>query len=70
MAKARHVRVSGDPKLDGKSLIMITPKAADKAIRAHEKAIKKEHKMAGKLAKAERAHDSAVYNAQESDKTI
>ena len=70
MAEARHVRASGDPKLDGKSLIMILPKAVDKAIHAHEKAIKKEHKMAGKLAKATQAHKSAVYNIQESEKAI
>ena len=70
MAEARHARVSGNPKLDGKYLVMTLPKAVDKAIHAHEKAIKKEHKMAGKLAKAERAHDAAVYNIQDSDKAI
>lgn len=70
MAEARHARVGNNLKLDGKYLVITLPKAVDKAIHAHEKAIKKEHKMAGKLAKAERAHDSAVYNIQDNDKAI
>ena len=54
MAEVRHARVSGNPKLHGKSLGMTLPKPVNKAIHAHEKSIKKDHKMAGKLAKAER----------------
>jgi hypothetical protein len=49
---------------------MTLPKAVDKAIHVHEKAISKEHKVARKLAKAERAHDSAVYHVQDDDKAI
>ena len=49
---------------------MALPKAVDKAIHVHEKAINKEHKLAGKLAKAERAHDFAVYHVQDTEKAI
>ena len=69
-AEAKHAKVCGSPKLDENSWVMTLPKAVDKAIHAHEKAIKKEHKMASKLAKAERAHDSAVYNVEDNDKAI
>lgn len=69
-AEAKHAKVRGSPKLDENSRVVTLPKAVDKAIHVHEKAISKEHKMAGKLAKAERAHDSAVYNVQDDEKAI
>jgi hypothetical protein len=69
-AEASHAKVRASPKCDENSPVVTLPKAVDKAIHAHEKAIKKEHKMAGKLAKAERAHDTAVYTVQDNDKAI
>lgn len=69
-AEAKHAKVCGSPKLDENSRVMTLPKAIDKAVHTHEKAIKKEHKTASKLAKVERAHDSAVYNVEDSDKAI
>ena len=69
-SEASHAKVSCRPTIDENSRVLTLHKAVDKAIHAHEKSIKTEHKMAGKLAKAERAHDSAVYNVQDSDKAI
>ena len=69
-AEASHAKVSCGQTMDENSRVMTLPKAVDKAIHAHEKSIKIEHKMADKLAKAERAHDSAVYNIRDNDKAI
>lgn len=69
-SEASHAKVSCSPTIDENSRVLTLPKAVDKAIHAHEKSIKIEHKMAGKLAKAERAHDSAVYNVRDTDKAI
>ena len=70
-AEAKHAKVRGSLKLEENSHV-VTPllKAADKAIHTHEKAISSEHKMASKLAKAERAHDGAAYHVQDTEKAI
>jgi hypothetical protein len=69
-AEARHAKVRDSRKFDDNSHLVTPLKAVDKAMHVHEKAISKEHKMAGKLAKAERAHDSAPYHVQDTAKSI
>jgi hypothetical protein len=68
-AEANHAKVCGSLRFD-KDHLLTQPKAVDKATHLHEKAISKEHKMADKLAKVERAHDSAVYHVQDTEKAI
>ena len=68
-AEAKYAKVC-DPNSTRFLNLVTPPKAVDKAIHVHDKATRKAHKMAGKLAKAERAHDSAAHHVQDADRAI